>query len=76
MDKRIAILSYGWVLIGNYERHGDMCRLTDASVIRVWGTDKGLGQIALNGPTPTTILDTIGFAEFPLTSLVSLIKCR
>jgi hypothetical protein len=75
-DKRIVILTYGWVMIGNYNRKDDMATLTDASVIRRWGTDKGIGQIALNGPTKETLLDSIGMAEFPLSSVVSTIKCR
>ena len=75
-DKRIVILTYGWVMIGNYSRDGDSARLTEAAVIRKWGTDKGIGQIALTGPTSETVLDPIGEAEFPLTSVVSTIKCK
>jgi hypothetical protein len=38
-------------------------RLVDAAVIRRWGTSKGLGQLALEGPQPETTLDVCGIAE-------------
>lgn len=56
--KKIVVLSNGWNLIGNY--HPEDLKLTQASVIRVWGTTRGLGQIALEGPTSETILDPCG----------------
>lgn len=38
--KQIVVLNRGWVVVGNYSEDGDNCTLTDASVIRVWGTTK------------------------------------
>ena len=73
-EKRIVVLTYGWVMIGDYARNGDMVTITDASVIRKWGTERGLGQIALAGPTKDTILDPCGFVEIPLSSVVTTIK--
>jgi hypothetical protein len=55
--KQIVILNRGWVVVGDYSEKGDDCTLTNASVIRVWGTTKGLGEIAEGGPTSTTKLD-------------------
>ena len=55
--KQIVILQRGWVVIGNYSVQKDECRLSDAAIIRVWGTTKGLGEIAEGGPTSTTKLD-------------------
>lgn len=74
-DKRIVVLTYGWVMIGEYSRNGDTVTLNDASVIRRWGTDKGLGQLALTGPTDNTVLDPCGIAEVPLSSVVATIRC-
>lgn len=55
---KIAILQRGWVAIGRYsvDKNGD-CHLANAKIIRTWGTTKGLGEIAENGPTPSTKLD-------------------
>lgn len=56
--KKIVVLTNGWVLMGNYSPED--LKLTQASVIRVWGTERGLGQIALEGPAPQTVLDPCG----------------
>ena len=63
--KQIVILQRGWVVVGDLAKgKGPEQELLDASVIRIWGTKKGLGEIALNGPTPTTILDACGTVRF------------
>jgi hypothetical protein len=56
--KQIVILQRGWVAIVDYSVSKDgECLLTDAAIIRVWGTTKGLGEIAEGGPTSSTKLD-------------------
>ncbi len=65
-NKSIVVVQSGWVLIGEYfpatpEKRAHM---TDASVIRRWGTTAGLGQIALTGPTAETVLDPCGVVVF------------
>jgi hypothetical protein len=76
-DIRIVILQRGWNMVGRFEREGADCKLHDASVIRCWGTEKGLGQIAKNGPTSKTILDkTHGVVEFDYLTVVSTIACE
>lgn len=54
---RICVLQRGWVVVGRYSQNGSECKLTDANVIRTWGTSKGLGEIAMAGPTSSTKLD-------------------
>lgn len=54
---RIVIAQRGWVFVGRWQQDGENVTLTDAKVIRVWGTTKGLGELALNGPTAKTVLD-------------------
>lgn len=72
---KIVVLQRGWVLIGKFERDGDQCRLHQASVIRNWGTTKGLGELAKDGPTSSTKLDKCnGLVEFEALTMVLLIS--
>jgi hypothetical protein len=75
-DIRIAILQRGWVMIGRFIRDGEHCFLTGASVIRRWGTTKGLGELAKNGPLAQTQLDPCGEVEFHELTAVALIRCE
>lgn len=63
-ETAIVVLQRGWVAVGVWNQSGDMCELSECSVIRSWGTDKGLGQLALNGPTSKTRLDPCGVSTF------------
>lgn len=71
-DIKIAILNRGWMAVGKYSRVGDMCYLTDASVIRKWGTSKGLGQLAIEGKQEGTVLDPIGNIQFHMLTTVAI----
>lgn len=73
---RIVILQRGWVMVGRYERDGNDCKLHNAQVIRIWGTTRGLGEIALNGPTGETVLDPCnGVVEFHRLTEIANIAC-
>jgi hypothetical protein len=76
MEIKIAILQRGWVYIGRFERKGNDCKLTDASVVRRWGTTKGIGQLALEGKTSDTVLDKAGTVEFDYLTCVAVISCN
>ena len=73
-DIRIVVLQRGWVLVGKYAvNFEDEHQLTDASVIRQWGTTAGLGQLAKGGPSTTTKLDHSPTVRFhPLTVVMTL----
>ena len=74
---KIVILQRGWVMVGRFERKGNDCKIYDASVIRSWGTTKGLGEIAKDGPTSNTKLDkTNGLVEFDYLTVVATISCE
>jgi hypothetical protein len=75
-DLKIVILDRGFVLVGNVAIEGDWVVTTNASVIRRWGTTKGLGEIALGGPTRDTKLDPIGEVRSPLRALIGLVTCE
>ena len=73
-DVKIVLLQRGWVMVGRFERKGSDCKLSNASVIRNWGTTKGLGEIAEDGPTSSTKLDpTYGTVEFDYLTVVKTI---
>ncbi len=57
--KQIVVLQRGWVVVGDVIQNGDELSIENASVIRYWGTKKGLGEL-IDGPTPTTTLDPCG----------------
>lgn len=72
---RIVVLQRGWVAVGRYSTEGDEVTLTDASVIRRWGTDKGLGQLR-EGPLKNTVLDKSGTVRAHRMAVVLTIDCE
>jgi len=77
-DIKIVILQRGWVMVGVFEKKDNECKLHNASVIRQWGTSKGLGEIAKNGPVKDkTVLDkTYGVVEFDWLTVVATVSCE
>jgi len=76
-DIKIVVLQRGWVMIGRLERNGSECKLHNASVIRSWGTTKGLGELAMKGPQTNTKLDKCGgLVEFDYLTVVSTITVK
>jgi len=74
-EVRIVILQRGWVMVGRWSRTGDMCTLDNASVIRRWGTTKGLGDLT-TGPKQATVLDPAGHVEFHILTTVATMDCE
>lgn len=75
-DIRIVILQRGWVFVGEYSKDGEDCKLENACCIRKWGTTKGLGELAVEGPRPETKLDPAPTVEFHQLTVVATIKCQ
>ena len=69
----IVVLDRGFVYVGDVEHDGDWCVIKNARNIRYWGTTKGLGELALNGPLNETKLDNVGTVRAPAKSIISLI---
>lgn len=72
---RIVILQRGWIYVGKFYSEGNECRLENASCIRTWGTSKGLGELASNGPTDNTKLDPAPTVRFHRLTIVATIDC-
>lgn len=74
---KIVVLQRGWILVGIFEKNINKCTLHKASVIRRWGTTKGLGELALEGPKESTILDKCnGIVKFDILTMVLSIDCK
>ena len=75
-DIRIVILHRGHVVVGRYERDGDEVTIRNASVIRLWGTTKGMGEIAAGGPTSKTVLDPCGVVRCHALAVIATLDCE
>ncbi|MCK5236909.1 MAG: hypothetical protein KAR06_07985 [Deltaproteobacteria bacterium] len=74
-DIKIVVLQRGHVMVGRFSQEGDTCKLMGASVIRVWGTTKGLGEIAYEGPTSKTKLDKCPDITFHILTSILIMDC-
>ena len=74
--KAIVVLQRGWVVVGDYFQGELENRLENASLIRKWGTSKGLGELALEGPKADTKLDECGTVRFNPGAEVCRMDCN
>lgn len=74
-EMRIVVLQRGWVAVGRWMQEGSQCLLSNAAIIRMWGTTKGLGEIATNGPTSKTILDPCPPLRFHELTVILTLDC-
>lgn len=74
--RQIVIGDRGWVWVADVTKIGDDYKLTNASVIRKWGTTKGIGELALAGKTSDTILDPCGSVTVPGLAVIALIDVK
>jgi len=72
----IVVADRGWVFVGDVEHDGVWCRIRNARNIRRWGTERGLGQIAKDGPTESTVLDDYGDVQIPAHAVVVVIDAE
>ena len=69
----ILVADRGFVYVGRIAWDGDFALITEASNIRRWGTTRGLGELALGGPTAKTQLDPMGTVRVPCRAVISII---
>jgi len=70
---KIVVLDRGFVYVGRVTLEPDWCVITGAKNIRYWGTTRGLGQLALEGPTASTKLDPVGTIRAPMRAVISIL---
>ena len=71
----IVVAQSGWVFVGDIREEGDRLHVTRAACVRRWGTTRGLGEIALGGPTSSTTLDPCGEVIIRLPAVLFTIPC-
>lgn len=72
----IVVLDKGFVFFGDLREDGDgWWSLEKAHNIRRYGTERGLGQLSITGPTSETVLDKINTVRFPTSSLQQVVEC-
>lgn len=74
--RRIVILQRGWVIMGHFAQRGSECRIRNGSVVRRWGTTRGLGELASDGPKPSTQLDPIPTTYFHELTTIAMLRCK
>ena len=72
----LVIADRGHVWVGDVVTNGDWCIITKASVVRLWGTTRGLGEIASGGPTDKTVLDKIGEVRANMRAVIAIVPCE
>lgn len=71
--KQIVIAQRGWVFLGDVELVDDQVVITNAKNIRRWGTTRGLGQLAIDGPQTDTEVDDYGTVRVHKLAVVATI---
>lgn len=72
-DTQIVVGQRGWIFVGQVSDDGEDLVITNARNIRIWGTTKGLGELA-DGPTSTTKHDAYGTVRIPRLTVVARIN--
>lgn len=71
----VVIAERGWVYVGRVSRSGDLLVIKDCHNIRRWGTTKGLGELALEGPKQETLLDFYGTVKIHILAVCGEVSC-
>jgi len=74
--KAIVVGQRGWVWVGDVQASLDEVVITDAQVVRRWGTKRGLAQLANEGPQRETLLDDPCTVRLHRLAVVCLYECN
>jgi len=69
----IVVVDRGYVYVGDVVSDDNFTIITNAKNIRRWGTKRGLGELALEGPKTETQLDDVGTVRIPARAIISII---
>lgn len=72
----LLVADRGHVWVGNVSNDTQWAYVKDARIVRVWGTDKGLNQLAVEGPRPNTKLDMPADVRVAMRAVIAVIPCN
>jgi hypothetical protein len=78
-EVKIVVMDRGWVKVGRLSRHPELAfhwRLTDCRTVRRWGTQRGLAQLANEGPMAETVLDDLHDSTVPYRSVLDILDTK
>jgi hypothetical protein len=73
---KILVLNRGWVVVGDVTHNGAWVTVTNGAVVRRWGTQHGLGELAAQGPLANTILDSFERVSVHELGIVAAFDCN
>lgn len=73
---QIVVLNRGWIAVGNVSESAGKTIIQNASIIRNWGTENGLGELAEKGKLPETILDACPDISVDSANIVFVMNCN
>jgi hypothetical protein len=76
VGKQVVILDRGFVYVGDVTLSDGWVTIENASNVRRWGTNRGLGELASKGPQANTQLDPTPTIRAPVKSLIGMIECE
>jgi hypothetical protein len=69
----IVVVDRGYVYVGSVVSDDRYTTITNALNIRKWGTTRGLGELAIEGPKSETKIDPVGTVRIPARAVISII---
>lgn len=72
----IVVADRGHVWVGDACDNGEYTTIERARIVRVWGTERGLNQIAKHGPTDKTKLDEPATVKVAKRAVIAIIPCE
>jgi hypothetical protein len=71
----IVVVDNGFVFWGDLHVNGDNCEISNGYNLRRFGTTRGLGQLAIEGPTAETQADKVSLIRVLKTRVVFVMEC-
>lgn len=72
----IVIADRGHVWVGRMTNEGNQVVVRGGAAVRIWGTTRGLGQLAEEGPLSGTKLDPVKEVRVSLRAVIATIPCK